>query len=101
MYLSSDILTQAFNSLEKIERSPEGKLRQEKVSALSYLLATSELLKRHQQTELNLAPSESKLREEFKNSVAEFKELLGTNQFLVDMYRKFENDVSKAKILSQ
>ena len=94
MYLSSDILTQAFNSLENIERNPAGKLRQEKVSALSYLLATSELLKRHQQTELNLAPSESKLREEFKNSVAEFKELLGTNQFSIDMYRKFENDVA-------
>jgi hypothetical protein len=93
MYLSTDVISQAFNSLEKIERNPEGKSRQEKVSALSYLLATSELLKRHDLIELNLAPSESKLREEFKNSVSEFKELLGTNQFSVDMYRKFENDV--------
>jgi hypothetical protein len=94
MHLSSDIVVKAFKSLEKIEKNSEGKSRQEKVSALSYLLATSELLKSHNQTELNLAPSESELREEFKNSVAEFKELLGTDQFSVDMYRKFDNDVA-------
>jgi energy-coupling factor transporter ATP-binding protein EcfA2 len=94
MYLSTDIVTKAFQFLGGIERNPEGKSRQEKVSALSYLLATSELLKSHGQTELNLAPSESELREEFKNSVSEFKALLGTDQFSVDMYRKFDNDVA-------
>jgi MoxR-like ATPase len=94
MYLSSDVVAKAFNSLEKIEINPEGKLRQEKVSALSYLLATSELLKIHNQTELNLAPSESIIREEFKSSVSEFKKILGTEQFSVDFYRKFESDVA-------
>lgn len=94
MYLSSDVLSKAFNALQAIEKNPEGKLRQEKVSALSYLLATSELLKRHGKIELNLAPSESAIREEFKNSVAEFKEILGAEQFSVDFNRKFESDVA-------
>lgn len=94
MYLNSEIISKAFHSLEKIERNPEGKLRQEKVSALSYLLATSELLRKSNRTELNLAPSESRLREDFKNSVSQFKQLPGTSQFSVDMYRKFDNDVA-------
>jgi hypothetical protein len=93
MYFSAKLLTQAFNSFEKIEKNPEGKLRQEKVSGLSYLLATSELLKKHELNELNLAPSESSTRDEFKNSVIEFKELLGTNQYSTDLHRKFETNV--------
>ena len=42
MYFSTEILIQSFQLLGKIESNPEGKLRQEKVSSLSYLLATSE-----------------------------------------------------------
>lgn len=94
MYFSTDTLTKAFNLLGQIEENSEGKKRLEKVSGLSYLLATSEILASHKIKELNLAPSETSIRDEFKKSVAEFKELIGTGKYSSDFHHQLENNVT-------
>ncbi|MCD9545856.1 AAA domain-containing protein [Photobacterium carnosum] len=70
MYLSRELVVKAYGQLVDIDDTA-GKSRMEKVSGIRYLLATSELLKKHNLLSLDLCVDNRELRKEFVDAVAE------------------------------
>jgi len=70
VYLSSELVIKAYGQLVEIDNTA-GKSRMEKVSGVRYLLATSELLKRHNSISVDLSVDNRELRKEFVDAVAE------------------------------
>jgi hypothetical protein len=92
MFLTSEIIQKAFLGMQKIEVSNEGKKRLEKVSALSYLVATAIMLKKIGQSELDLSVASS-YRNTFKKTVEDFKKIPGTITFTDDFTNRYSDDV--------
>ena len=67
MFFSYDFVKSAYNGLKKLDPSA-GKSRQEKISGLRYLFATSQLLRQNKVDRINLAVG-SDLRKEFIDAV--------------------------------
>ncbi|MHB1185188.1 MAG: McrB family protein [Desulfobulbia bacterium] len=93
MYFSAEAIKSAYRLLVQLDPKDEGKSRQEKVSALRHLLATSLSLKKLQATSLDLAVSNQHNRDEFKRSVGEIVAISGTSKYTVDFADKFADDL--------
>lgn len=92
MYFSAEAIESAYHLLVQIDPKDEGKSRQEKVSALRHLLATSSSLKKLQATSLDLAVINQHNRDEFKRAVGEIVAISGTSKYTADFAGKFAND---------
>ena len=93
MYFSSEIIEFSFGLIGKVDSNPEGKARQEKISALRHLLATSQLLKSKNQTILDLSLEATASRDEFKRAVADIVSIGNTGKYTIDFLHKFDTDI--------
>jgi hypothetical protein len=93
MYFSSEIIEFSFGLIGKIDSNPGGKARQEKISALRHLLATSQLLKSKNKSILDLSLEAAASREEFKKAVADIVSIGNTGKYTIDFLSKFDTDI--------
>lgn len=89
MRFTSRSVDKAYLQLVNIDPREEGKSRQEKVSALRYLLGASIVLKKTHQVSLDLSVGQTANRESFINAVGEIVEVCGTGKYTVDFHSKF------------
>ena len=91
MFFSYDFIKVAYEGLIKLDTSI-GKSRQEKISGLRYLLATSQLLHKENSDHINLAVG-SELRSNFTEAVADVVALNNNGLYSKD----FANDLAVNK----
>ena len=96
MYFSAGAIEGAYRLLVRIDPKDEGKSRQEKVSALRHLLATSISLKKLQAPSLDLAVGNQTNRDEFKKAVGEIVAIGGTSKYTVDFAGRFSDEADYA-----
>ncbi|GGF72153.1 hypothetical protein GCM10011332_27660 [Terasakiella brassicae] len=91
MYLSSNLIKYAFSGLGKIDPST-GKSRQEKISALRHLLATSELLKQEStdQLDLSVGGQGAELRKRFIECVGKVVSINESGHYTNDFNADFQ-----------
>lgn len=96
MYFTAEAIESAYRLLVHLDPKDVGKSRQEKVSALRYLFATSISLKNLQAGALDLAAGNQTNREEFKKAVGEIVTVGGTSKYTVDFAGKFSDETDYA-----
>jgi len=92
MYFSAEAIESAYRLLLQLDPKDEGKSRQEKVSALRHLLATSMMLKKLNSKSLDLSVENHSNREEFKKEVGKIVSIEGTSKYTVDFAGKLLED---------
>lgn len=90
MFFSYDFIKSAYNGLIKLDPST-GKSRQEKISGLRYLIATSQLLREKNVNEINLAVG-SDLRHEFVDAVGNVVALNNQGLYSKDFANEFDDN---------
>lgn len=88
MFFSYEFIKHAYSGLKNLDPT-EGKSRQEKVSGLRYLIATSELMHRHQVVSFHLGVG-SLLRPEFITAVGNVVALNDQGLFSKDFFNEFD-----------
>ena len=88
MYLASELIIKAYNGLIKLDTS-EGKSRQEKISGLRHLIATSRLLSENGGAEVDLSVGSSS-RERFIEAVGEVVSLDDSGLYTKDFAQKLD-----------
>ncbi|MCK8380240.1 AAA family ATPase [Erwinia amylovora] len=88
MFFSEDVIRKSFEGIKKIDSS-NGKSRMEKISGLRYLLATSMLLKRTDQNEIDMKVG-SEYRDEFIKTVGEVVSLDSQGLYTKDFNSEFD-----------
>ena len=92
MYFSAGAIESAYRLLLQLDPKDEGKSRQEKVSALRHLLATSAMLKNLNSKSLDLSLENHPNREKFKKEVGKIVSIGETSRFTVDFAGKISED---------
>ncbi len=90
MFFSYDLIKNAYDGLKRLDSS-EGKSRQEKVSGLRYLLATSHLLRKSGAVTLDLSVG-SNFRPEFITAVGDVVALNGHGLYTQDFAGGFDTN---------
>jgi len=91
MFISAQLVDHTFALLRLLDEG-EGKSRQEKVSAIRYLLATSRMLKAIDQDTLALETGESENRSSFTAAVGEVVAIRSTPSYTLDFHARFRAD---------
>lgn len=91
MYFSAKAIESAYRLLVQLDPKDEGKSRQEKVSALRHLFATS-ISQKKLQAPLDLAVGNQVNRDEFKKAVGEIVAVGGSSKYTVDFAGKFSDE---------
>ena len=89
MYFSGDAIKNAYSFLFQIEPRDEGKSRQEKVSALRYLLATSIMLKKLATPNFPVGKSNPENRRDFIESVGQIVKINASRKYSVNFSGNF------------
>jgi hypothetical protein len=98
MFFSAELIKLAFRLIGQIDPNDAGKARQEKVSALRHLLATSELLKTLNKKILDLSLISANNREAFKIAVSDVVTIGNTNKYTIDFFCKFDKNIGASVV---
>ena len=90
MYINEEAIRLAFKGMSKLDvSSVGGKSRQERASAISYLISVSHVLKLRGQRKLDLGVDHVDNRQALKDAVEDFLKIPGSGGFTVDFSTKF------------